>query len=148
MPGGPLLPHCKIDRVRTSAHDAAGLADQEASWQYNYLPTLRVQLVLAHANSQQALALLAPATSCELRLLAYSYYNWPNLYPVYVHGEAYLAAQSGAKAAAEFQKILAHRGIVLNEPIGALAYPGLGRAYALSGDKKRARAAYHDLLAL
>ena len=52
------------------------------------------------------------------------------MYPVFVRGEAYLAAHQGGEAAAEFQKILDHRGIVLNEPIGALAHLGLGRAYA------------------
>ena len=41
------------------------------------------------------------------------------MFPVYVRGEAYLAAHQGSEAAAEFQKILDHRGIVLNEPIGA-----------------------------
>jgi hypothetical protein len=50
----------------------------------------------------------------------YSYYNWLNLYPAYVRGEAYLAAHQGSEAAAEFAKIVAHRGIVLNEPIGTL----------------------------
>jgi hypothetical protein len=92
--------------------------------------------------------MLEPAASCELGLPAYSYYNWPNLYPIYVRGQAYLSSQSGAKAAAEFQKVLAHRGIVLNEPIGALAYLGLARAYALSGDKEKARAAHQEFLTL
>src|ERR1700719_4410375 len=70
------------------------------------------------------------------------------LYPVYVRGEAYLAAHQGSEAAAEFQKILDHRGIVLNEPIGALARLQLGRAYALQGDTAKARAAYQDFLTL
>jgi hypothetical protein len=59
-----------------------------------------------------------------------------------------VAAKQGASAAAEFQKILDHPGIVVNEPIGALAHLGLGRAYALSGDKAKAAAAYQDFLAL
>ena len=66
----------------------------------------------------------------------------------YVRGEAYLAAHQGKEAAAEFQKILDHRGIVLNEPIGALAHLQLGRAYALQGDTAKARAAYQDFLGL
>jgi cytochrome c-type biogenesis protein CcmH/NrfG len=70
------------------------------------------------------------------------------MYPVYVRGEAYLAAHQGKEAAAEFQKILNHRGIVLNEPIGALAHLQLGRAYAMSGDSAKARAAYEDFLTL
>jgi hypothetical protein len=70
------------------------------------------------------------------------------LYPVFVRGEAYLAAHQGSEAAAEFQKILDHRGIVLNEPIGALAHLQLGRAYVMAGDTAKARAAYQDFLTL
>ena len=70
------------------------------------------------------------------------------MYPVYVRGEAYLAAHQGSEAAAEFQKILDHRGIVLNEPIGALAHLGLARAYVLQGDAMKARPAYQDFLTL
>jgi eukaryotic-like serine/threonine-protein kinase len=71
-----------------------------------------------------------------------------SLYPVYVRGEAYLAAHKSSEAAAEFQKILDHRGIVLNEPIGALAHLGLGRAHVLQADTAKAKAAYQDFLAL
>jgi tetratricopeptide (TPR) repeat protein len=67
---------------------------------------------------------------------------------VYVRGLAYLAAHQGAEAAGEFQKILDHRGIVLSDPIGALAHLQLGRAYALSGDKSKAKSAYQDFLTL
>jgi eukaryotic-like serine/threonine-protein kinase len=67
---------------------------------------------------------------------------------VFVRGEAYLAARQGGEAAAEFQKILDHPGVVLNQPIGALAHLGLGRAYALKGDTARAKAAYQDFLTL
>jgi hypothetical protein len=70
------------------------------------------------------------------------------LYPIYVRGEAYLAAHQGAGAAAEFQKILDHRGIVICDPIGALARLQLGRAYSLLGDKTKARDAYQDFLTL
>ena len=76
------------------------------------------------------------------------YYGWTALYPVYVRGEAYLAAHQGSEAAAEFQKILDHRGIVLNEPIGALAHLQIGRAYAMQGDTAKAKAAYQDFLTL
>jgi eukaryotic-like serine/threonine-protein kinase len=69
-----------------------------------------------------------------------------NMYPVYVRGQAYLGAHQGSTAAAEFQKILDHRGIVLNEPIGALARLGLARSYALQGDSAKARTAYLEFL--
>ena len=61
---------------------------------------------------------------------------------------AYLAAHKGSEAAAEFQKILDHRGLVLNQPIGALAHLGLVRAYELQGDTAKARTAYQDFLTL
>jgi eukaryotic-like serine/threonine-protein kinase len=70
------------------------------------------------------------------------------LYPVYVRGEAYLAAHQGTEAAAEFQKILDHRGIVVNGPIGALAHLQIGRAFAMQGDTTKAKAAYQDFLTL
>jgi Tfp pilus assembly protein PilF len=68
------------------------------------------------------------------------------LYPVYLRGMAYLSAKQSERAAAEFQRILDHRGVVGNEPIGALAHLGLARAYALSGDRAQAKAAYREFL--
>jgi tetratricopeptide (TPR) repeat protein len=70
------------------------------------------------------------------------------LYPVYVRGEAYLQARNSAAAIAEFQKIIDHKGIVLNFTLGALAHLQLGRSYRLSGDSAKAKAAYQDFLAL
>jgi eukaryotic-like serine/threonine-protein kinase len=70
------------------------------------------------------------------------------MFPVFLRGEAYLASRQGGKAAAEFQKILDHRGLVLNQPIGALAHLGNGRAYVVQGDIVKAKAAYQDFLAL
>jgi hypothetical protein len=67
---------------------------------------------------------------------------------VYVRAEAYLSAQQGATAAAEFQKILDHRGLLWNCATGALAHLGLARAYAIQGDTAKARAAYQDFLTL
>src|SRR5207253_4606800 len=70
------------------------------------------------------------------------------LYPVYLRGQAYLAAHNGTAAAAEFQKFLNHRGIVLNFPLGALAHVGLARAYAMAGDTAKSRTSYQDFFAL
>jgi eukaryotic-like serine/threonine-protein kinase len=70
------------------------------------------------------------------------------MYPVFVRGEAYLAARQGNEAAAEFQKILDHPGVVLNQPIRALAHLGLGRALVVRGDLVKARAAYQDFFTL
>ena len=70
------------------------------------------------------------------------------MYPVFIRGQAYLEARQGVQAAAQFQRIIDHKGIVGNFPIGALAHLYLGRAYALTGDKAKARSAYQDFLAL
>jgi tetratricopeptide (TPR) repeat protein/predicted Ser/Thr protein kinase len=70
------------------------------------------------------------------------------LYPVYVRGQAYLAAHNGQAAAAQFQKMLDHRGTVVNLPLGALAHLQLGRAYAMAGYSAKAKAAYQDFLTL
>jgi eukaryotic-like serine/threonine-protein kinase len=70
------------------------------------------------------------------------------LYPVYARGVAYLAARPGQEAAAEFQKILDHRCIVISDPVAPLAQMQRGRAYALAGDTDKARTAYTDFLTL
>ena len=115
--------------------------------QFNYLPTIHAQLALIRMDHSKAIEILQAAAPYELGTPSGNAYS-PGLYPVYVRGEAYLAAHQGGEAAAEFQKILDHRGIVLNEPIGALAHLELARAYALQGDIAKAKAAYQDFLTL
>jgi DNA-binding winged helix-turn-helix (wHTH) protein len=136
------------DQAQALADDLGKRFPEDTVVQFNYLPTLRAKLALLRSNPRQALEALRVAAPYELGLPAIQYYNWPNLYPVYVRGEAYLAAHQGNEAAAEFQKILDHRGIVLNEPLGALAHLQLGRAYAMQGDTAKSRAAYQDFLTL
>ena len=136
------------DKAQALADDLGKRFPESTIVQFNYLSTLRAKLALLHGKPQEALVILAAASPYELGLPALGFYNWPNLYPVYVRGEAYLAAHQGKEAAAEFQKILDHRGIVLNEPIGALAHLQLGRAYAMQGDTAKSRVAYQDFLAL
>jgi predicted Zn-dependent protease len=116
--------------------------------QFNYLPTLRAKLAVNRGRTSEALDTLSAALPYELGRTTFSDYSWNGLYPVFVRGEAYLAAHQGSKAATEFQKILDHRGIVWNSPIGALADLQLGRAYAMQGDTIKAKAAYKDFLAL
>jgi len=70
------------------------------------------------------------------------------LCPVYLRGEAYLMLHDGNRTAAEFQKFIDHRGVVMNFPWGALARLGLARAYAMQGDTTKAKAAYQDFLTL
>ena len=71
-----------------------------------------------------------------------------NLYSAYVRGLAYLPEKRGPEATSEFQKIIDHRGIVVSDPIGALAHLQLARAYVLSGDQVKSKSAYQDFLTL
>jgi ATP/maltotriose-dependent transcriptional regulator MalT len=112
---------------------------------FNYLPTIRAQLALNRNDPVSAFEILEIATPYELGQQGSMLRA---LHPVYVRGEAYRATHQGKEAAAEFQKILDHRGIALNEPMAALAHLGLARAYALSGDTVKARAGYQDFLNL
>jgi len=70
------------------------------------------------------------------------------MYPVYVRGETFLAEGRGADAAAEFQKILDHRAVVVSDPVCALARLELSRAYLVAGDGSKAKATYQDFFAL
>jgi tetratricopeptide (TPR) repeat protein/predicted Ser/Thr protein kinase len=111
-----------------------------------WLPTIQAQLALNAEDAAGAITQLRNAAGMEYGLTV-SNANTSCLYPTYLRGEAYLAAgQEGA--AAEFQKIIDHAGLVSNCVTGALAHLGLGRAYALAGDKAKARAAYQDFLTL
>ena len=69
-------------------------------------------------------------------------------YPAYIRGEAYLAAHRGSEAAAEFQKMLDHKGLMGQDSVCALAHLQIGRAYAMQGDSAKAKAAYDDFLKL
>jgi len=129
------------------AHDMAERFPQNTVVQFNYLPTLRGQLALARKNPKQAIEYLQKAEPYELGLPGDGSFT-PALYPVYVRGQAYLAANLGSEATVEFQKILDHRGIVVNEPIAALAHLGLARAYAMEGEAFQARNAYQNFLSL
>ncbi len=121
--------------------------------QNSYLPVLRARLALNQSlngsESARAVKLLEVSAPYELgvpfsRFVA----EFGALYPVYMRGEAYLDAKQGREAAAEFQKILDNRGIVANDPIGALAHLQLGRAWHAAGTDDKAKAAYRDFLAL
>ncbi len=128
-------------RVETLATDLDNRFPEHTIVQSYYLPTLRAQVALSRDDPSAAIEILQAAAPYELS-------GSGALYPAYVRGEAYLAAHKGNEAAGEFQKILDHRGIVINAPVGALAHLGLGRAYALSGDRAKAKASYQDFLTL
>lgn len=70
------------------------------------------------------------------------------MFPTYLRGQAHLALHQGAQAAAEFQKLVDHPGVVLEDPLGALARLQLARAWRMAGDVGKAKAAYEDVLAI
>jgi tetratricopeptide (TPR) repeat protein len=109
-----------------------------------WLPSIRAAIELHANNFTKTIEILHDAEPYEYgqtSILAM-------MYPVYVRGQAYLLAGHGREAAAEFEKMIEHPGLLLNSPLGALARLGLARAYALQGDTAKARAAYKDFLTL
>jgi eukaryotic-like serine/threonine-protein kinase len=134
----------EVARAQALADELNRKLPSDTLLQRYWLPTIRASIELARKNPLQALE--------SLRTISYEFamvgHPAGNLYPVYVRGQAYLGTFQGKEAAAEFQKIIDHLGIVLNGRIGALAHLQLGRAYALQGDNTRALAAYQDFLTL
>jgi len=134
------------------AGDAAGaqnLADKlnqqyplDTVVQNYWLPTIHASLALQRGDAQAAIQSLEKAEAYELGNQGFGI-----LYPVYVRGLAYLKARQGEQAAAEFRKILTHRGIAKNSPLAALSQLQLARALAIMGDQAGARKSYQDFLA-
>jgi len=134
-------------RSQTLADDLSRRFPADTRVVFTYLPTLRALLALNHSEPSKAVELLRTAIPYELAS-GTGTARAHRLYPAYVRGEVYLAAREGREAAVEFQKIIDHRGIVVSEPIGALAHLGLARAYAVQGDTAKAKLAYKDFLTL
>jgi DNA-binding winged helix-turn-helix (wHTH) protein/Flp pilus assembly protein TadD len=132
------------NRVQSLADNLAKRFPQDTIVQFNYLPTVRAQLALNRKDPSKAIEALKVAVPYEMANMEGS----NTLYAVFLRGQAYLMAGQGGDAVTEFQKILDHRGIVLNQVIGALAHLDLARAYALQGDTPKAKAAYQDFLTL
>ena len=111
-----------------------------------WLPILNATAELNGGNSARGLEHLEAAAPYELG--EPPPFQLGTLYPAYLRGQAYLLAHNGSAAAIEFQKLLDHRGLVLNFPLGTLAHLGLARAYALTGDTAKAKTGYQDFFAL
>jgi eukaryotic-like serine/threonine-protein kinase len=109
-----------------------------------WFPVIEASIAMAQQAPDRAIVALEPALPYEL--------GGPPpgiaMYPPYIRGLAYLAQKNGPAAAADFQKFLDHPGIVQNFLLGSLAHLQLGRAYALSSDTAKAKAAYQDFLTL
>lgn len=111
---------------------------------FYWLPTIRAAIEISRNDPSQAVEILRATTHYELGTPE----PFGDLRPVYLRGQAYLQLRNGPQAAAEFQKLLDHRGIVQNSTLGVLAHLGLARAYVLSGDVTKARARYRNFFAL
>jgi len=139
-----------LARIGDTPRATALVGELEKSYAANtllklyWLPTINAAIELNKGNSSQALVSLEAAAPYELGTPGFINY----LYPAYVRGQAYLLAHNGTAAAAEFQKLLDHRGIAQNFVTGALAHLQLGRAYAMAGDAAKAHTAYQDFLTL
>jgi len=129
------------------AKDLVKRFPEDSIVRFEYEPMIHAAASLGSGNgakgSENAIQALAAAAPYEL-----GWVSLVSVYPIYLRGEAYRAAQKGSAAAAEFQKILDHPGVVANEVIAALAHLGLARACALSGDTAKAKAAYQDFLTI
>ena len=131
------------------AADLQSRFPEDTPAEFEYLPTLNALYALARRAPSDAVERLQLAVPYDFALPGTAFFAmFGGLYPAYVRGEAYLAAGRGQEAATEFQKVLDHRGIVLADPVGALAYLQLGRAYAASGDTAKAKTAYQTFLTL
>jgi eukaryotic-like serine/threonine-protein kinase len=124
---------------------------QDTSVQFSYLPALQALAALNQGDPAKALDATQAAVAYELAVPGTAYFTgalFGALYPVYVRGLAYVRLGRPKEAAAEFQKILDHPGIMVNDPIGPFARLQLARALFASGDRAKSEAVYKDLLAL
>jgi tetratricopeptide (TPR) repeat protein len=140
-------------RVQLIADDLERRFPEDTSVRFHYVPTLRALSALSANDPSRAIELLRPAATYEFAQPGISFYGsgggaFAAMYPTYVRGTAYLALHKPTAAAPEFQKILDHPGVVLEDPIGAFARLQLGRALSQAGEITKAKAVYQDLLAL
>jgi eukaryotic-like serine/threonine-protein kinase len=106
-----------------------------------WVPCVTALTALNRKAPEQAITALQTATPYEMGTIQ-------GMFPVYVRGLAYLQAKRGADAVAELQKIVDHRGIAPIDPVHSYANLGLARAYVLTGDSAKAKAAYQDFFAM
>jgi eukaryotic-like serine/threonine-protein kinase len=136
-------------RARSIANDLEKRFPEATSVKLSYLPALRGLFALHDGSPEHAIELLQPAVAYEFAVPSVDFNTFfGGLNPIWVRGQAYLGEHKGAEAAAEFQKIIDHRGLLAGDPLGGLAHLQLGRAYADSGDTVKASSAYQNFLAL
>ncbi|MFZ0479863.1 MAG: protein kinase [Terriglobales bacterium] len=132
--------------ARSLANDLEKRFPQNTMIKGYWLPSVRAAIEIERNNPSKAIELLRAAAPYDLANPS----PGPGglLQPVYTRGQAYLLLHQGDRAAAEFQRFHAYRGVVGNDPLGALAYLGMARAAVVEGNRGKARAAYEDFLTL
>jgi tetratricopeptide (TPR) repeat protein len=136
-----------IARSEALAKDLGKHFPEDTCVQYQYLPVLQAIFALSRRQPEAAIEALQAARSYELAASRINFSaRFGGLHSYYLRGEAYLALGKGAEAAAEFRKLLEHRGLVGPDPVGALAHLQLGRAYQSTGDRVKAKGAYEAFL--
>jgi tetratricopeptide (TPR) repeat protein len=140
-------------RSQAIADDLERRFPEDTSVRFNYLPTLRALAALRSNDPARAIELLRPAATYEFAQPGISFHGaggvtFGAMYPTYVRGMSYLALRKAAEAAAEFQKILDHPGVVLEDPMGSLARLQLARAWTIAGDVGKGKRAYEELISL
>ncbi len=137
-------------RSQSLADDLEKRFPEDTFAKFTYVPVLRAWSALQRGKPTDSVELLQIALPYESAVngLNFNHFYLGGLHSAYVRGEALMAAHRYVEAATEFQKILDHRGMVGADPIGALAHLQLGRAFLLSGDRIKAKAAYQDFVVL
>ena len=138
-----------VTRAEALANDLERQYPRDTLVRFTYVPTLRALAALARNQPAVAIELLRANTPYE-RAVPATAFNlfFGSMYPVYVRGQAYAASGQHQQAAAEFQKILDHPGLMMGDPAGARARLEKARSLARAGDRAAARSAYQDFLAL
>jgi hypothetical protein len=140
-------------RAQTIADDLERRFPEDTSVRFNYLPTLRALAALRSKDPSRAIEIVRPAATYEFAQPGISFYGaggvaFGAMYPTYVRGLSYLALRKAGEAAVEFQKILDHPGVVLEDPMGAFARLQLARAETMADEVVKAKATYEELLRL
>jgi tetratricopeptide (TPR) repeat protein len=140
-------------RAEAIADDLERRFPEDTSVRFSYLPTLRALAALSAGDPARAIDVLQSASTYEFAQPGICFYGsggggFGAMYPTYVRGLAYLLLHKPGEAAAEFQKIIDHPGVVLEDPIGGIARLQLARALAQGGDAAKARTVYQDLVTL
>jgi tetratricopeptide (TPR) repeat protein len=139
-----------FSRSQALADDLEKRWPEDTFVKFTYVPVLGGLASLGQGSAAKSIERLELALRYELAVngLNFNGLHLGGLHSAYVRGQALIAMRQYAEAAAEFQKILEHRGLVGADPIGTLAHLQLGRTFAASGDATKAKTAYEQFFAL